>query len=221
MSNKRRVRLWDLPVRLVHWSLAALLPALWWTWHSGRTQLHEKLGYLTLGVLLFRILWGIFGSPTARFVNFVKGPRAIAEHLRGRSLPAVGHNPLGALSVLALLGLMMIEVGLGLFAQDVDGIEAGSLSRFVSYDVAERARSGHAIVFNIILAAVAIHVAAILFYLLVKGDDLVGPMVTGRKRFKKEVVQPGTASGSRALVAVLIAGAAAWWISKGLWPLKL
>lgn len=219
--KKKRVRLWDLPVRLVHWSLAALLPALWWTWHSGRTQLHEKLGYLTLAILLFRILWGIFGSSTARFVNFVKGPRAIAEHLRGRSLPAVGHNPLGALSVLALLGLMIIEVGLGLFAQDVDGIEAGSLARFVSYDVAERARGWHAMLFNIILAAVAIHLAAILFYLLVKGDDLVGPMVTGRKTFREEVIEPSRASPWRALVAALVAGAAAWWTSTGLWPLQL
>lgn len=213
------MRLWDLPVRLVHWSLAAALPALWWTWHSGRTQLHEKLGYVTLGILLFRILWGVFGSSTARFANFVKGPRAIADHLRGRSPPAVGHNPLGALSVLALLSLMIIEVGLGLFAQDVDGIEAGSLSRFVSYDMAERARGWHAMLFNIILAAVAIHVAAIIFYLLVKRDDLVGPMVTGRKRFREEVIEPKRAPGWRALVAALVAGAAAWWTAKGLWPL--
>jgi cytochrome b len=218
-SKKRRIRLWDLPVRLVHWSLVALLPSLWWTWHSGRTQLHEKLGYLTLGLLLFRILWGIFGSSTARFVHFVKGPRAIAAYLSGRSPARPGHNPLGALSVLALLGLMIIEVGLGLFAQDVDGIEAGSLAKFVSYDTAEWARDWHAWLFNIILAVVALHVLAILFYLLIKRDNLVGPMVTGRKEVGDEVVEPAAAPAWRGLVTALIAAAAAWWISKGLpWP---
>lgn len=196
-----------------------LLASLWWTWHSGRTQLHEELGYVTLGLLLFRILWGIFGSSTARFVHFVKGPRAIAAYIRGRSPASVGHNPLGALSVLALLGLMIIEVALGLFAQDVDGIEAGSLAKFVSYDTAEWARDWHAWLFNIILAVVALHVLAILFYLLVKRDNLVGPMVTGSKEVGDDVAEPAAAAAWRGLVAALVAAALAWWISRGLpWP---
>lgn len=215
----RRITLWDLPVRLVHWSLALLLLSLWWTWHAGRTQLHEKLGYVTLGLLTFRILWGIFGSSTARFANFVKGPRAIAAYVRGRSPASVGHNPLGALSVLALLGLMGIEAVLGLFAQDVDGIEAGSLAKFVTYETAEWAREWHAWLFNIILALVAFHVLAILFYLLAKRDNLVGPMLTGRKEFGDEVAQPPMAPAWRALAAALFAAALAWWISKGLAPL--
>ena len=121
-TRTHRIRLWDLPLRLVHWSLVVLLPSLWWTWRSGETQLHEKLGYITLAFLLFRLLWGILGSSNARFLNFVKGPRAIAAYLRGSSTPNAGHNPLGALSVLAILGAMILEAGLGLFAQDVDGI---------------------------------------------------------------------------------------------------
>lgn len=193
-----------------------LLPSLWWTWYSGRTPLHETLGYITLGLLLFRILWGIFGSSTARFANFVKGPRVIAAYLRGGSPPNVGHNPLGALSVLALLGLMIVEAGLGLFAQDVDGIEAGALAKFVSYDTADWARGWHASLFNIILAVVAVHVFAILFYLLVKRDNLVGPMVTGGKAMSEDFLQPYMAPAWRAAVAAAIAGAAAWWISTGL-----
>ncbi len=92
-----------------------LLASLWWTWRAGRIELHEQLGYLTLGVLLFRVYWGLFGSATARFSQFVKGPRAIAAYLRGGLPPQAGHNPLGALSVLLLFGLMIAEVGLGLF----------------------------------------------------------------------------------------------------------
>ena len=156
-----------------------LLAALWWTWQSGRIQLHEKLGYVTLGILLFRIYWGFFGSSTAKFATFVKGPRAIAAYLRGSSPTAVGHNPLGALSVLLLLGLMIFEVVLGLFTQDVDGIEAGPLAVYVSYERADWARGWHDFFFDAILVTVAIHVAAILFYLVVKRDNLIGPMITG------------------------------------------
>lgn len=215
-AGDRRIRLWDLPVRLVHWALVVLLPWLWWTWRSGKTELHETLGYVTLGLLLFRILWGIFGSSTARFVHFVKGPREIALYLRGRYPANVGHNPLGALSVLLLLGLMIAEVGFGLFAEDVDGEESGALARFVSYETADWARGWHALLFNAILAVVAIHVLAILFYLVVKRDNLVGPMVTGRKAYKADVAQPRAVPVWRAIVAAAVAAAIAWWISRGL-----
>lgn len=215
-GSRRPIKLWDLPIRLVHWSLVVLLAALWWTWHSGRTPLHEKLGYITLGVLLFRLYWGVFGSSTARFSHFVKGPREIAAYLRGRPAVNVGHNPLGALSVLLLLGLMIVEAGLGLFAQDVDGEESGSLSRFVSYDTSDWARGWHASLFNVILGVVALHFLAILFYLVVKRDNLVGPMVTGRRSFDEEVAQPPMAPVTRALIGILISAAIAWWVSTGL-----
>jgi cytochrome b len=215
-GGDRRIQLWDLPVRLVHWALVLLLPALWWTWRSGRTELHETLGYVTLGLLVFRILWGFIGSSTARFAHFVKGPREIAAYLRGRSPVHVGHNPLGALSVLLLLGLMIAETGFGLFAEDIDGEESGALARFVSYETADWARGWHALLFNAILAVVALHVLAILFYLVVKRDNLVGPMVTGRKSYKQEVAPPLSARPWRAIVAAVIAAALAWWVSRGL-----
>lgn len=212
----RTVLLWDLPVRLVHWSLVVLLAGLWWTWRSGRMPLHETLGYITLGVLLFRLYWGLFGSSTARFSHFVKGPREIAAYLRGRSPAPVGHNPLGALSVLLLLVLMLAETVFGLFAQDEDGLESGALARFVSYDTADWARGWHAFLFNIVLAVVAIHVLAIVFYLLVKRDNLVGPMVTGRKSFVEEVNAPNLASAWRAFFGVVISAAIAWWVARGM-----
>ena len=210
-----RIRLWDLPTRLVHWGLVLLLPSLWWTWRSGNTLLHEKLGYVTLAVLLFRLYWGVAGSTTARFAQFVKGPRKIAAYLRGTSPLPIGHNPLGALAVLLLLGLMLAEVGLGLFAQDVDGEESGALARYVSYDTADWATNWHAWLFDLLLIAVAIHVLAILFYLVVRRDNLVGPMVTGRKELAEDLPEPKMASIGSALVGGILSAAIAWWISRG------
>jgi len=216
VEGKRPIKLWDLPTRLVHWGLVVLLAGLWWTWKSGRTELHEKLGYITLGILLFRLYWGIFGSATARFSRFVKGPRAIAAYLSGRSPASVGHNPLGALSVLLLLGLMIVEVGFGLFPQDVDGIEAGPLGIYVSYETADWARGWHSLLFNVILGVVALHVLAILFYLVVKRDNLIGPMVTGRKRFGQKVEAPRMGSIANMLVGITLSAAIAWFVSRGL-----
>lgn len=212
----KTIGLWDLPLRLVHWSFILLIPCLWWSWRSGNLALHQLLGFITLGLLLFRILWGVFGSATARFVHFVKGPRAIAVYLRGGSPATVGHNPLGALSVLALLGLMIAEVVLGLFAQDVDGEEYGPLAQYVSYEAADWARQWHALLFNFILALVAVHVLAILFYLLVKRDNLVGPMVTGRKRFETDVAEPRMAPLWKSVALAIAAAMVAWWVSTGL-----
>lgn len=211
----KMVRLWDLPVRIVHWSLVLLLALLWWTWRQGNMALHEKLGFVMLGLLVFRLLWGIFGSSTARFIQFVRGPRAIALYLRGRSPLSIGHNPLGAWSVIALLGLLSADVGLGLITQDVDGIEAGPLARFVSYETADWARGWHAWLFNAILAAVAIHVLAIAFYLVVKRDNLIGPMLTGRKSYAEPVEEPTRAPFWRAIAAALFSAGLAWWIARG------
>lgn len=215
MAGGKPVKLWDLPLRLVHWSFVVLLAALWWSWKSGRIQLHEQLGYVTLGVLLFRLYWGVFGSSTARFAQFVKGPRAIAAYLRGAARTNVGHNPLGALSVLLLLGLMIVEVGFGLFTQDVDGIEAGPLAQYVSYETADWARGWHEMLFNVILAVVAVHVLAILFYLAVKRENLVGPMITGRKAFDEDVDPPRMASLANVLLGAALSAAIAWSISTG------
>jgi cytochrome b len=211
-----RIRLWDLPVRLIHWSLVLLMPALWWTWRSGDLQLHRQLGYLTLALLLFRIFWGFAGSSTARFSQFLKGPRAVIGYLIGRDrAPVLGHNPLGGWSVLLLLGLLLVELGLGLFAQDIDGIESGPLSQHISYDAADAARQWHARLFNVLLGAIALHVSAILFYLLVKRNDLITPMVTGRKRMGLPTAAPRFVRPWRALAGAILAAGIAYWVSLG------
>lgn len=210
------IRLWDWPVRLIHWSFVLLLPALWWTWKKDHMQTHELLGYIALALLLFRLFWGFFGSETARFARFVKGPSAILDYVRGKSGPVVGHNPIGALSVLFLLGLMSAQLVSGLFTQDVDGIESGPLTHYVSYDQADAARGWHGLIFNLLLAMIALHLCAILFYALVRRDNLVGPMITGRKRWKAATpAAPAHAPLWRIVVGAVLAGGIAWWVSKG------
>jgi cytochrome b len=174
------VRIWDLPVRLFHWSLVLLVPALWWTAENDRMDVHILLGEIMLGLLLFRLLWGVLGSSTARFARFVKGPGAILRYLRG-GRRAFGHNPLGGWSVLLMLTALSVQVGLGLFASDEDGLHYGPLSRHMpdlesAHELAER----HETVFQVIVALIALHLLAILYHLLVKRDNLVTPMVTGR-----------------------------------------
>lgn len=208
------VRLWDLPVRLVHWSFVALIPALWWTGEEGDLDTHKTIGLVMLALVLFRILWGFAGSSTARFANFVRGPAAILAYLRGNDRePVVGHNPLGALSVVSLLGLLLAQVGLGLFAQDVDGMESGPLSHFVSYDAADTARELHELGFNLLMALIVVHLLAIGWYALFRRDNLVAPMVSGRKRLSS--LAPRIAPLWRALVIAAIAAAFAYWISLG------
>lgn len=211
-----QVKLWDLPVRLIHWSFVLLMPALWWTWRDGRMDMHRLLGYLALGLLLFRILWGFFGSDTARFSRFVKGPKTVLAYLRGRSgEPVVGHNPLGGWSVLLLLGLLSALSLTGLFTQDIDGLESGPLTPHVSYETAEAMRGWHDLAFDLLLAAIALHVAAILFYLLVRRDDLIGPMVSGRKTFGADVPPLKFAPVWRAFLLAAVSAAITYWISRG------
>src|ERR1700726_3554826 len=130
-----RVRVWDGFTRLVHWLLVVLMGVSWWTAGHHHMDYHRYSGYALLGVLSFRLYWGVFGSTTARFAHFVKGPRSIWRYLRSKARHVTpGHNPLGALSVLALLGLLLAQVTLGLFSVDVDGIESGPLSHWVSFE---------------------------------------------------------------------------------------
>ena len=128
------MRVWDLPTRLVHWLVVLGVALSWWTGETGRLEWHRWSGYGLLGLVAFRIYWGFFGSSTARFRQFLRGPRTVIGYLRGAWPPAPGHNPLGALSVLALLALLATQIVLGLFAVDVDGIESGPLSLYVSFD---------------------------------------------------------------------------------------
>jgi cytochrome b len=176
---------WDLPVRLVHWLLAGLIAFSWWSVHNHHTDWHIWSGCAILTLLIFRLLWGFVGSSTARFASFVRGPRAVADYIGGRWSGA-GHTPLGALSVLAIFLAVIVQVGLGLISQDEDGLYMGPLARLVSSDTSDKARDLHELWFNVVLALIFLHVAAIIFYRL-RGKRLTKPMITGRA-----VLDPGT-----------------------------
>jgi len=215
----QRVRLWDLPVRAVHWSLVLLMPALWWTAEHGPLIVHERLGYLAMALLLFRLFWGLAGGSTARFAGFVKGPRAIGGYLRklfSRSAePTIGHNPLGGWSVVILLLLLVGVVGTGLFTDDTDGLNPGPLNYLVQGDLSAHMGHWHHLLFNILLGFIALHLLAILFYAVVKRENLVGPMITGRREMAAPMVAPTFAPIWRAVVGILIALGLIWWVSLG------
>lgn len=184
-AETRPVRVWDIPVRLTHWLLVPLFAFSWWSAEEGRLDWHRLSGYALLALVLFRLCWGLFGSETARFKNFLRGPGAIGAYLStlaGKDrAPNIGHNPIGGWSVIAMLLLLAAQAVLGLFAIDVDGIESGPLAYFVSFDEGRLAAEIHEVVFNLILALVVLHLLAVVFYAVFKRDNLVGPMITGSK----------------------------------------
>src|SRR5688572_8103704 len=161
---------WDLPIRLFHWLLAALIGFSWWSVKNGQPDWHIWSGFAILTLLVFRLLWGLFGSSTARFANFVRGPAVVRDYLRDNSTwRFAGHSPLGALSVVALLAAVAVQVGLGLVSVDEDGLNEGPLAQLVSLETSEAARDLHESFFNILLALIVVHVAAIVFYRLLVG----------------------------------------------------
>lgn len=204
-----RVPIWDLPTRLFHWSLVLLIPFMWWTAEEERLDLHIAGGTGVLGLLMFRLLWGFLGSSTARFAGFVRGPGAVIGYLRGRRAYAVGHNPLGALSVIAMLGLLCLQVGLGLFASDDDGLESGPLAHLISSDLSEELAELHEDLFNVLLVLIGVHIAAILFYTLFKRQNLMGPMVSGTGEAPESVRGMQYASAWRFWLAAAVAALAA------------
>ncbi|MDO8901803.1 MAG: cytochrome b/b6 domain-containing protein [Phenylobacterium sp.] len=176
-----RVRVWDLPTRLVHWALVVLVVVAWLT-GGEQMNIHRYAGYGILGLVIFRLYWGVAGGSTARFSQFVKGPGAVLAYVRGwRGAPAsFGHNPLGALSVLLLVVLLISQVGLGLFAIDINGMESGPFARFVDFETGRQASDLHELNFRLLQAAVALHLVAIAAYAVFKRRNLVRPMVTGQ-----------------------------------------
>lgn len=219
-AERPTVRVWDLPIRLFHWLLVALLGFSWWSGEQHAMEWHRLSGYLILALLLFRIYWGLVGSRTARFAHFVRGPRvalAYARTLGKRDyVAATGHNPIGGWSVVAMLATLVTMVTAGLFAVDVDGLESGPLADYISFDQGRFAAHVHGFVFNVVLALVALHVAAILFYLVRLRHDLIGPMLTGRRRARDtEVVEEMRIAWWKVALGVTIAGLLAYAVSRG------
>jgi cytochrome b len=219
MSSKPLVpvRVWDLPLRLFHWLLALCVVASIVTAKVGGEAIvwHFRLGYAAMALLVFRLVWGLVGGHWARFASFVASPMRTWRYVRGGSTqPTVGHNPLGAWSVLAVLGILAVQVGTGLFADD-EIANVGPLNPLLSSDWALRLTFWHKeIGAKIIILLVIVHVAAIVWYRRVKGENLITPMVTGDKALPANT--PASADGwAQRLLAVVILAAATW----GVWAL--
>lgn len=207
-----RVAIWDWPTRLFHWLLVALVPLQWWTARRDMMDLHILFGSILLGLLLFRLLWGMIGSSTARFSNFVKGPRAVISFLGGRAMPVLGHNPLGGWSVVAMLALLSAQVGLGLFASDEDGLVSGPLAHLIDSDLSEEVAELHEDLFEFLLVLIGFHVAAIIFYALIRRQNLIAPMVVGSGAVTDGVTPMQPAPAWRLVLAAGAAMLAGWWI---------
>jgi cytochrome b len=176
-----RIRVWDLPIRLFHWSLALAVTVAIATGKAGGAwmDIHGKAGLTIIGLVVFRVVWGFVGSTHARFRDFAPTPAKLRAYLQGRWQGA-GHNPLGALSVFALLGLLALQAGTGLFSND-DIAFSGPYFASVSAALAERLTGWHHVIGNVLLWLAASHVVAIAFYFGVRKDNLVKPMLTGWK----------------------------------------
>ena len=209
--------MWDLPVRLFHWTLVALIAFSWWSVKNHHTDWHIWSGISILTLLIFRLLWGLVGSSTARFANFVRGPRQVLRYLRG-DWRGIGHTPLGALSVVALMLATAVQVGLGLFNEDDDGLYAGPLANFLRPDTTDKIREFHEFNFNILLGLIALHVGAIIFY-RIRGKHLTKPMITGRGATHPaaEPMRPG--KWWVALICLAVALGIARWGGAGAPPL--
>lgn len=216
------VRVWDLAVRLFHWLFALAVAMAVTTGKLGGSWIdwHGRVGVFIVGLLCFRIIWGFLGSTHARFASFFPTPRRLTAYLRGQ-WRGLGHNPLGALSVFALLGVSGALASTGLFANDDLGFQ-GPLATLVSKDSSDRLGAWHSRLFPALAALVCLHLAAMAFYALVKGNNLIVPMLTGRTHAPEgqpEIVAP--AGRARLLVALAIAGAVAWAASGDVLPRRL
>lgn len=187
-EDVRRERIWDLPTRLFHWALVISVTSGWLLGEFmsfNYADLHVKFGYVTGGLVVFRLIWGVVGPPPARLARLVPGLgeiRAYLAHLFSRE-PShwPGHNPLGALSVLAMLIALIVQVSTGLFSYSDSYFTGGPLAEAVSSATQNQMNAVHHIFHDVVLILVALHVAAISFYAVWKRENLVGPMITGWK----------------------------------------
>ena len=218
---QHHIRIWDLPTRLFHWTLAAATIALVVSAKLGGNamMLHQRLGYLVLALLVFRLAWGLVGGHWSRFARFLYSPARLLRYLRGQGQPhedEVGHSPTGALAVFALLTILLLQVLSGLASDDEISF-TGPLASLLPGEWVSRATWYHADVGQYLLVAlVALHLLAVAFYSLVRRRNIVRPMLTGDKQLPVAVPASRDSLGTRllALGLLLLASLLAWWVSR-------
>lgn len=212
-APSRQVPVWDLPVRLFHWTLVLLVIFQVTSVQIGGNAMeyHALGGYAILALVLFRIVWGFLGGRHARFADFLRGPVAVWRYLRGGAVQTVGHNPAGGWSVMLMLASLLTQAVTGLFAND-DIMMEGPLAKHVSGDASAFATRIHDVNAIVLLTLIAIHLLAVLFYLFGRKQNLIGPMLTGRKRIEPDLASSrpeDSSSGGNLLVAAAVLSTAA------------
>ena len=179
---KKIIRVWDLPIRLFHWCLLIGIVLSFVTVKIGGNamEFHARVGYCVLTLIVFRVCWGLIGSHHARFINFVPSPKGLLNYLSGKAKVGLGHNPLGALSVLALLFSIGLQAVTGLFANDDIAFE-GPLAKHVSNETVALLTSIHHQNEKVLIVLIVVHLCAIFYYQKFKGENLIKPMLLGDK----------------------------------------
>lgn len=218
-TARRAIRVWDWPVRLFHWLIAALATVSFITGHVGGNamRIHELSGFSILALVLFRLVWGFVGSTHARFAAFVRGFPAARRYATtlwsGKSAFFAGHNPLGGWMVMLLLLCLLVQAGTGLFSND-DIMTEGPLMRHISKEMSDRISAIHELNSYVLAVLVSLHVAAVLYYLWRKRENLILPMLTGRKWIAAD--QPGEdyrgGGIALALIVLVLCAAGVWWV---------
>lgn len=211
------VDVWDLPTRLFHWALVIFVATSLLSEELGNMDIHVISGHVVLALILFRIVWGFIGGRHARFSDFIKGPKAVLQYAKsmfgGSHSTTIGHNPLGALSVIALLGILAIQAGTGLFAND-DILVEGPLFELVTKETSDMLTYYHGLSSNFLYGLIALHFAAVGFY-TIKGHKILGAMINGKKEDIAEVDTSGAPVKGNlviALVILMLSAAIAWYI---------
>ncbi|MBC7601128.1 MAG: cytochrome b/b6 domain-containing protein [Ramlibacter sp.] len=216
------VRVWDLPTRLFHWALVACIACSIVSGYIGGNAMvwHARFGYAILTLLMFRIIWGFIGGRWSRFASFLYSPKSVIAYLRGKAHPdhLVGHNPLGAGSVFAILAVLLVQVATGLVGDDEIAF-TGPLNKFVESSQGLAATSYHKRIGQWLIVALAVlHIGAVLYYLWKKRDNLIRPMLVGDKTMGRVVASSRDDIASRLVALVVFAvcgGFVGWMVSLG------
>jgi cytochrome b len=209
----KKVRVWDSPTRCFHWLLATCVVGLFTTGLIGGNWIvwHERIGFVVLTLVLFRIVWGFIGSETSRFTDFVRGPGAVIHYLKSGASPTLGHSPVGALAVLAMLAALLLQATTGLMVDD-DIANKGPLADKVPSAWVALATKIHRINKWVIAGLVVMHLCAIVFYTRVKKDPLVQAMLSGDKEVQDAQMAPRMRSVSLAWPIFGLAAAFVYWL---------
>lgn len=209
--------IWDLPLRIFHWSFALTVLGAWYTSEQDGelVDLHMQFGYIALGLLTFRILWGVVGPKHARFSSFLPSPKQLVSYLKNSNnkneeQKIAGHNPLGALMVVLMITLISLQAISGLFIND-DIFSSGPYYGSFSKEFEKIMSFIHHNTFNFMIAAIILHVGAIAFYWRVKKQNLVLPMITGKKH-SQLVDKSDAIPNSKIVLACILALACAGFV---------